>query len=166
VECELTTNNRSCVSAGTDPIVFVALGGGFIAGALFVSWTLSFASPAVLKHLTHVANTLSPFAPFFMVLAAGIGWFVAARLNGAEARRTEREKRDVANKAFRGHVEARLARVWAVIDEAVGVQPYQPTVVEQFISDVEELCWRGETTFDAFARNERNSRGRQRLSAG
>jgi hypothetical protein len=72
------TNNRSRTFAGIDSIVIVAIGGGFIVGALFVSCTLSFASPVVPKHLTHVANTLSPFAAFFAVLVAGIGWFVVA----------------------------------------------------------------------------------------
>jgi hypothetical protein len=71
-------------------------------------------------------------------------------LSGDEARRTEREKRDVANAAHRDLVRARINRVWGIIDEAVGVKPYQPAVVELFIAETETLYWRTET-FQAFS---------------
>jgi hypothetical protein len=146
------TNSPSRVSASTDPIVIVALGGGFIAGALFVSLALSLASPAVLKYLTHVADTLSPFAPFFTVLAAGIGWYAAALFNGQQARQTEREKRDATNEAVRGLVRARLKRILEVIREAVNSEkPYIDYFhsINYFLEEIQKIYWNVDT-FAAF----------------
>jgi hypothetical protein len=132
--------------------LIVPMASGLTAGALFV---LSL-SPAAVKQIAKAAGALSPLVPLLAALVVVIGSIVVALLNGVEARRTERDKRDLANKSFRDHVEARLARVWAVTDEAVGVKPYQPDVIENFIADVEELYWKGETAFAAFTREERN----------
>jgi hypothetical protein len=157
------TNSRSPVPAGTDPIVIVAFGGGFIAGALFVSWALSFASPAVLKQLTHVANTLSPFAPFFTVLAAAIGWYAAALFNGEQARRTEREKREIANEAVRGRMRDRIKRMWGAIRQAVSSEkPYDPGSIKDFLgsikfflNEIQNFYWELDT-FAAFTPSKRD----------
>ena len=63
-------------------------------------------------------------------MAAALGWIVSARLAGEEARKTEAAKRRIADAAHRDFVRARLDRVWAIVEEAVGVKPYQPDVVE------------------------------------
>jgi hypothetical protein len=115
-----------------------------------VFWLLWVQGPDVLKHVSDVAAALGPVLTFLTVVAAAAGWIVTARLSGEEARRTEREKRDVANAAHRDLVRARLDRVWGIIDEAVGVKPYQPDVVELFIIETENLYWKTET-FQAFS---------------
>ena len=140
------------IAAGIYSFLIVPITSALTAGALFV---LSL-SPTAIKQIAKVAAALSPLVPLFAVLVAAIVSIVVALLNGVEARRTERDKHDLANKSFRERVEPRLARVWAVIDEAVGVKPYQPDVIENFITDIEELYWKGEPGSAAFTREERN----------
>jgi hypothetical protein len=84
------TKSWARVAARVYTILIVPIASGFVAGALFV---LS-ASPAALKHIADAAGTLSPFLTFLTVFVAAIGWYVTARLNGEEARHTERTKRE------------------------------------------------------------------------
>ena len=153
-----TKNQRSRVAADIDPI-FIVLAGGFVAvGVLVISvlafWALWNASPAVLKHVTHVTGALAPGLTFFAVLVAAIGWYVTAWRNGVEARRTEREKREIANEAVRDLVRARLKRIWEVIREAVSSdKPYNPDSIDYFLDEIQKNYWKVDT-FAAFSRDE------------
>jgi hypothetical protein len=111
------------------------------------------APPDFVSHLARVGNAVGPFAVFLTVLTAAIGWIVGARAAGEETRKTEREKRASSREAHRGLLRARLLRVWGIIDEAVGVKPYQPDIVERFIAEAEEIYWRVDT-FASFSESE------------
>lgn len=122
-----------------------------LAAALFL---FLFGEPAdVLKHVADVAGAIAPALTLLAVIAGVTGWSLSARFAGEESRRTEGEKRSAANQAHRGLVRARLKRVWAIVDEAVGIKPYQPDVVEDFVAQTEELYWRVDT-FAAFSEAE------------
>jgi hypothetical protein len=111
---------------------------------------LSLAPSDEVRRVGAAASALAPLATFATVLTAVVGWTAAARAAGDEARRTEREKRDVQNAAHRSQLRARLLRCWGIIDEAVGIKPYQPDVVEHFISEAERVYW-DPPTFGAFS---------------
>jgi hypothetical protein len=66
--------------------LIVPIASAFVAGVLFV---LSLSPTA----RAYAAGAVSSFVPLFTILAAAIGWFVAAALNGEEARRAERDRR-------------------------------------------------------------------------
>lgn len=126
-----------------------------VAGAIMLLTAAAFgllwlAPPNILKHVTDVSAAIAPVLTFLTVVAAALGWIVAARLAGEESRKTENAKRRIADAAHRDLVRARFDRVWGIIDEAVGVKPYQPDVVERFIAETEELYWKTET-FQAFS---------------
>jgi len=121
------------------------------------------ASTPQRDHVRDVSGALSPFLTLLTVIIAVAGWGETARRNGDEARKTERmkqtferEQQNLANQAFRGHLEARLIRVWSAISEGVsGVKPYTPRAIEHFIVEVEGLYW-SSPTFAAFTKPERS----------
>jgi hypothetical protein len=123
--------------------------GGIMLVAVAAFAVLWYEPPDVLKHVADVASAVAPILTFLTVVAAALGWIVSARLAGEEARKTEEAKRRIADAAHRDLVRARLDRVWGIIDEAVGVKPYQPDAVEDFIAETEHLYWKVET-FQAF----------------
>lgn len=124
----------------------------FSVGALVIVGLvgLSLAPSDVVRRVGAAAAALAPLATFVTVLTAVVGWTSAARAAGDEARRTEREKRDFQNAAHRSQLRARLLRCWGIIDEAVGVKPYQPDVIERLISEAEGAYW-DPPTFGAFS---------------
>lgn len=133
---------------GSRTAYFVAGGVIFLAAAAFVLLWLE--PPDILKHVADVATAVGPVLTFLTVVAAALGWIVSSRLAGEESRKTDDAKRRIADAAHRDLVRARLDRVWGIIDEAVGVKPYQPDVVELFIVETENLYWKTET-FQAFS---------------
>lgn len=136
------------------PVAYI-IAGGIVLISVVATCALWSESPNILKHVTNVAAALSPIFTFLTVVVAATGWVVSARLSGEEARRTERAKQAVADAAHRDFVRARLERVWGIIDEAVGIKPYQPLVVERFIAETEDLYWKPET-FQPFTQPEHN----------
>jgi hypothetical protein len=147
---QTTKNRRSPV----DPI-FIVLSAGAV-GVLVIGvvafWASWNASPAVLKHVTHVAGALAPGLTFLSVFVAAIvtaiGWSVT--------RGIEREKREVANEAVRDLVRARLKRIWEVIREAVSSTsktPYNPGSIKYFLDEIQTIYWKVDT-FAAFSRDE------------
>jgi hypothetical protein len=104
--------NWASVAARLYTFLIVPVASGLVAGALFV---LSL-SPAAVKQIAHAAGALSMFVPLFTVLAAAIGWFVAAALNGREARRTESAKQEHARQGTRRQIRTLLRDALATID--------------------------------------------------
>jgi Flp pilus assembly pilin Flp len=132
------TNSRwSRVAAGVDPIFIVLIAGVLaIGGLVFWLWN---ASPAVLKHATHVAGALAPVAVLVAAIAAAIGWYV---------------KRKITNDAVRDRVRARLKRIWEAIREAVRSKArYNPGSITFFLNEIQKIYWEVDM-FAAFTRDE------------
>jgi hypothetical protein len=112
--------------------LIVPIASGLVAGALFV---LSL-SPAAVKQIADAAGGLSTFVPLFTVLAAAIGWFAVAALNGEEARHTERTKEEHARQGTLRQVRTLLRAALATLD------PFFFLHTELQLTDVEQAYQR------------------------